>query len=178
MPELEYWTFGAEVPQDQMGINLGAPGDRRDPNGKMWLEHPEVGGPSTKVKVSIEPKDTTIFRLHSTTVKAGDLKWIGGSGLKGAESVTIALKENGSYKVKLHFMEPKDIGAGKRLFDVKLQGETVLSKLDVAKSSGGSRKTMAKEFTIAVKDVELRLEFVPHTEEPSILSGVEWRLLP
>ena len=178
MPELEYWTFGTEVPHEQMGINLGAPGDRRDPNGKMWLEHPEVGGPSTKVKIAIEPKEATIFRLHSTTVKAGDLKWIGGSGVKGAESVIIAMKANGNYKVKLHFMEPEDIGAGKRLFDVKLQGETVLPKLDVALSTKGSRKTMVKEFTVAVKDQALRLEFLPHTEEPAILSGVEWHLLP
>ena len=144
----------------------------------MWVEHPEVGGPSTKIKVAIEPKGTAVFRLHSTTVKSGDLKWIGGSGLEGPESVTVAMKENGRYQVKLHFMEPKNIGAGKRLFDVKLQGETVLPKLDVARSSGGSRKTIVKEFTVAVEDKALRLEFAAHTEQPPILSGVEWHLLP
>ena len=54
MPELEYWTFGAEVDSQQMAINLGAPGDRRGPNGKMWLEYPEVGGPSAKIDLSFE----------------------------------------------------------------------------------------------------------------------------
>ncbi|MFP6899867.1 MAG: PQQ-binding-like beta-propeller repeat protein, partial [Opitutales bacterium] len=119
MPELEYWTFGAKVPQEQMAINLGAPGDRRGPDGKMWLEYPEVGGPSTKIDLTIEPKDASIFRLHSATVKSGDLKWIAGSGLEGVKSVSIRMRENGRYQVKLHFMEPEDIEAGKRMFDVR-----------------------------------------------------------
>ena len=92
--------------------------------------------------------------------------------------MTIAMEENGSYKVKLHFMEPKEIGAKKRVFDVMLQGETVLPELDVAHAAGGSRKAIVKEFTVTVKDQILRLEFSAHTEQSAILSGVEWRRLP
>ncbi|MDC0050939.1 PQQ-binding-like beta-propeller repeat protein, partial [Verrucomicrobia bacterium] len=35
MPELEYWTFGASAKPGQLAINLGAPGDRRAPDGKL-----------------------------------------------------------------------------------------------------------------------------------------------
>jgi hypothetical protein len=178
MPELEYWTFGAEVDSQQMAINLGAPGDRRGPNGKMWLEYPEVGGPSAEVDISFEPKDATVFRLHSTAVKSGDVKWIGASGLEGAESVVIAIKDNGDYQVKLHFMEPEDIGAGKRVFDVALQGETVLRELDVARVAGGYRKAIVKEFAVTVRDQSLRIGLSPKGERPAVLCGVEWHEKP
>ena len=178
MPELEYWTFGAEVDSQQMAINLGAPGDRRGPNGKMWLEYPKVGGPSVEVDISFEPKDATVFRLHSTAVKSGDVKWIGASGLEGAESVVIAIKDNGDYQVKLHFMEPEDIGLGKRVFDVALQGETVLRELDVARVAGGSRKAIVKEFAVTVRDQSLRIGLSPKGERPAVLCGVEWHEKP
>jgi hypothetical protein len=161
-----------------MAINLGAPGDRRGPEGKMWLEYPEVGGPSTKVNLTIEPKETSIFRHHSTTVKTGDLKWIAGSGLEGIKSVTIPMKENGIHRVKLHFMEPEEIGSGKRVFDVSLQGKTVLPGLDLSGLTGGSRKGIVKEFTVEVKDQILRMDFSSRTEQPAVLSGVEWQRLP
>jgi outer membrane protein assembly factor BamB len=178
MPELEYWTFGTEVTQEEIAINLGAPGDRRGPNGKMWLEYPQVGGPSTKVEISIEPKDAPRFRLHSTTVKEGDAKWIAASGLAGARVITVPVKKNGDYKVKLHFMEPEDIGVGARVFDVALQGKTVLNELDVALDAGGSRKAMVKEFATTVRDRILRLELSQKGKLPAILSGVEWHRLP
>jgi outer membrane protein assembly factor BamB len=178
MPELEYWTFGAEAKSNKMAINLGAPGDRRDPDGRMWLEYPEVGGPSTKVDVSIEPKDASVFRVHSTAVESGELKWIAASGLEGAKSVRIAIKENGNYQVKLHFMEPKNIGAGKRVFDVALQGETVLSKLDVVDAAGGYRKAIVKDFNVAVQDNVLKIELFPQGKQAAVLSGIQWHSKP
>ena len=51
--------------------------------------------------------------------------------------MVVGIKDNGDYRVKLHFMEPRDFGSGKRVFDVSLQGETVLSELDVARAAGG-----------------------------------------
>ncbi len=43
-----------DVPIRSIGINLGAPGDRKADNGTLWLEYPVVGGPSPKVPVSID----------------------------------------------------------------------------------------------------------------------------
>ncbi|MGE4550812.1 MAG: malectin domain-containing carbohydrate-binding protein, partial [Opitutales bacterium] len=89
-----------------------------------------------------------------------------------------SIKENGNHRVKLHFMEPEEIGSGKRVFDVSLQGETVLSDLDLSHLAGGSRKAIVKEFEVEVKDQILRMEFSTHTELPAVLSGVEWHRLP
>ena len=178
MPELEYWTFGTEVPPNQMAINFGAPGDRRGPNGKMWLEYPEVGGPSTKVNVTITPKTSATFRLHSTAVHSGDLKWIAASGLQGATRVNIAVKENGNYRVKLHFMEPKNLKAGQRVFDVALQGKTMLRNLDIVKVADGARRAIAKEFAVTIQDKSLHIDLTPQGKKPPVLSGVEWHHKP
>ena len=43
MPEAELWTFNDRQPEglsERIGINLGAPGDRRDADGTLWLEYP------------------------------------------------------------------------------------------------------------------------------------------
>jgi hypothetical protein len=75
-------------------------------------------------------------------------------------------------------MEPEDIGVGARVFDVALQGKTVLNELDVALDAGGSRKAMVKEFATTVRDRILRLELSQKGKLPAILSGVEWHRLP
>src|SRR5438105_387245 len=55
--EAEMWTFtgantDAEQHVERIGINLGAPGDRVDEKGTLWLEYPSVGGKSPSVKVA------------------------------------------------------------------------------------------------------------------------------
>ena len=176
MPQLEYWTFGAQVPEEEVAINFGAPGDRRGPGGKMWLDFPEAGSPSVKVEVEIKPKGTEVFRHHSSRVKSGELKWIGASGLEGVEEVAIKLKDNGPYRVKLHFMEPEYIQATQRVFDVSLQGKTVLPKLDIAKTAGGQHRGITREFKVAVQDQTLKINLKAHGQAKPVLSGVEWEL--
>jgi len=144
----------------------------------MWLEYPEVGGSSAKVDVSYKPDDASVFRLHSAAVNSGDMKWVGASGLRGASSVVIDIERNGQYQVKLHFMEPDEVGVGKRVFDVSLQGKTVLRELDVARVAGGSRKAIVREFFVAVSDQELRIELAPKGERSAVISGVEWHEIP
>ncbi|MEX0718597.1 MAG: PQQ-binding-like beta-propeller repeat protein [Planctomycetaceae bacterium] len=57
MPEGEAWTFSAakRIESPRVGINFGAPGDRRAPDGTLWLEYPETGGPSPSLTVKVSP---------------------------------------------------------------------------------------------------------------------------
>ena len=178
MPQLEYWTFGAKVPEDEVAINFGAPGDRRGPEGKLWLDFPEAGSPSVKVDIKIEPKSAEVFRHHSSRIKSGQLKWVGASGLKGVEQVRIKLKENGQYRVKLHFMEPEHKEAGHRIFDVSLQGEKVLPKLDIAQAAGGRNLVISREFNATVEDGTLMINLQSHNATKPILCGVQWLKAP
>lgn len=78
-----------------------------------------------------------------------------------------------SYRVVLHFAELKDVRPGDRVFDVKLQGETVLKDLDVIQEAGGPGVALVKE----IKGVEARdtltLELVPRADSPPIISAME-----
>jgi len=63
------------------------------------------------------------------------------------------------------------------VFDVKLQGKTVLRKLDVVKESGGRMHALVKTFHVDVAE-DLIIDLVaakkkPGVTEMPVLSGVE-----
>jgi outer membrane protein assembly factor BamB len=152
MPEAEMWTyFGTgelEGPIQRVGINFGGAGDRRAEDGTLWLEYPSVGGQSPAVSVTITPPDAELFRRHSSTV-SGKASWITSSGLKGASEVAVGLNtgpHSRNYTVRLYFAEPDPLKAGQRIFDVEIEGKTVVTNLDVCAEAGGPRRTLIKEF--------------------------------
>jgi outer membrane protein assembly factor BamB len=173
-PEAEYWTFGATFREGQLGVNFGAPGDRRAPNGTLWVDFPSVGGPSKEVPVVIEPKRPDVFRLHASAVTATELPWIAASGIVGARRLTIKLADERPRRVNLHFCEPDaDCDPGERRFDVSIQGEKVVDGLDVVKAAGGPRRGVVKSFRTTPRDGEIVIELAPLGPQPAIISGLE-----
>ena len=78
-----------------------------------------------------------------------------------------------SYDVVLHFAELEDVKPGERVFDVKLQGETVIAGLDVVKEAGARNVALVKRIPgIQARD-KLTLELVPHAAKPAIISAME-----
>jgi len=154
MPEVEMWTFNTlslgEEPVRRLGINFGAPGDRRGPDGRLWLEYPSVGGPSPNIPVQVTPERPEWFRRHSSRVSGAGLKWVAASGAKGLTSVTITLdkkaEQDRSYTVALYFVEPEKAQPGERVIDVALQGKQVLVDLDIIKEAGRPNHLIVKEF--------------------------------
>lgn len=180
MPEAEMWTFwgvtDVKAPVRRVGVNFGAPGDRRDDEGIYWVEHPSVGGKSPSLSVSVDKGDP--FRLHSSRI-AGPLPWVAASGLKGLKSVTLTLdkdaKAEGEIDVRLVFAEPDDVEAGARVFDVSIQGETVLKDFDIAAEAGGPRRSLVKEFKGVKAGRELKVSFSSARKSPPVLCGLEVR---
>jgi hypothetical protein len=110
-------------------------------------------------------------------VEGDGLKWVAASGARGLTGVSITLAKNGAperlYTVRLHFLEPDGNAAGKRVFDVAIQGQTVLQGLDVAREAGGPKRPLVKEFTgIKAGDV-LKLVLKPSSGGASVLCGIE-----
>ncbi|HSG71513.1 MAG TPA: malectin domain-containing carbohydrate-binding protein, partial [Planctomycetaceae bacterium] len=173
MPEAEFWTFGGTLKQGRTGINLGAPGDRRDENGTLWLDVPSTGGESAKISVRFEPERPGIFRHHASTVQEGDLPWVAASGLEGIERITIDVEQDKSYEVRLIFLEPENLEDGERVFDVSVQGELVLDDFDVRQSAGGSDRSLSRTFLTNSVAGKITLEFRASTERGAILSGIE-----
>ena len=106
MPELELWTIdnAAVVQQksdrvEHLGINLGAPGDRRDANGVSWLEFPVVAGDSPNFDIAIRG-DYTTFQDYPATLKGAETPWISASGVQGLSQLRVGLKPSSSYQLK------------------------------------------------------------------------------
>jgi len=75
---------------------------------------------------------------------------------------------NGLCRVTLKFSEPHYDSAGKRAFDVKVQGQTLITNLDIFATVGKNR---ALDFTftnVTVTNGWLDIDFVPRIEFPSI----------
>ncbi|MBN2317282.1 MAG: PQQ-binding-like beta-propeller repeat protein, partial [Sedimentisphaerales bacterium] len=96
MPEVAYWTFdyyrcpSEPKPVRQVGINLGAPGNRYMKNGTLWLEFPSVGGPSPDVPVRAEYDQPQWYRHHTWRVE-GEYNWIGASGVTGLREMRVRM---------------------------------------------------------------------------------------
>lgn len=101
MPEMEMWTysqFGLDGQEGdritRIGINFGAPGDRRAEDGTLWVEYPSVGGDSPGLPVTVTAKGTNnYYRRHASQFSgggAGVLPWVASSGLRDCETITIA----------------------------------------------------------------------------------------
>lgn len=202
MPENEYWTFNNYHLDDsrkddepnsgepnsgepsptvrRIGINFGAPGDRRAPGGTLWLDYPSVGGPSPNIRISTDAKPNC-FRRHSLRIKASAEEkgptWVAASGMEIAGRIELELgpaKAQRLYTVRLHFCEPSEtVKPGERVFDVALQGQTVIEGLDPLADGGGACISVIKQFEkIAVND-KLTIELTPKGKLSPVISGVE-----
>ncbi len=188
MPDVEMWTFNqfdASVePIRRLGLNLGAPGDRMADNDVLWIEYPLVGGLSPRgLKIETSPKAPQVFRRHSSQMQAKDYEWVAASGMLGLRKLDVQLIPESDrtgkpwlYTVRLFFAEPDDLAAGRRVFDVTVQGKPIASGLDVIKQAGGPRRLLTKTAKgVAVKDV-LSIALTPAASsklaEP-MLCGVE-----
>ncbi len=64
-----------------------------------------------------------------------------------------AFEQPRPYTVRLYFAEIEECEPGQRVFNVSLQGRTVLENFDIAREAGGANRTVVREFKgINVKD--------------------------
>lgn len=195
-PDAEMWTYN-HFPWDgqpvrRVGLNFGAPGDRTDKNGTLWLEFPSGGSPSPNLPVAISPDPISYFCRHSAEVRepAKDTaaaseanrqhakKWVAASGLIGVKRLAVTLAKDGverNYTVRLHFAEPNPLKPGERVFDVLINGERVVEGLDVAAESGVLTPLVKEAPNVRVAN-DLVITFLkskPESEHDVIISGIE-----
>jgi len=174
MNDVECWTFGANLTPGRVGLNFGAPGDRRAESGTLWLDYPSVGGPSPDIPVKILPEKPHYFRHHSSRIQGGNgPAWIAASGVVGAREIAIAAP-SASYTVRLHFAEPLDLQPGERVFSLGLQGKEILKDFDIVKATGGPHRAIVCTFKgVPVKD-RLTVTLTPAAgSKPALLCGIE-----
>jgi len=174
-----YSSVGATTPVAHMAINLGAPGDRKDASGRIWLAYPRPApsGPETGLDLKLDLKQEfvkgggfqSISEVSTAALKGENTPWLYTSWAQGLTRCTLPLlgKDDApaKYNLRLHFADlTKSARPGERIFDVKVQGKTVLEKLDIGAASG--RATIREVSDIVVSD-NLVIELVPQHENPS-----------
>ena len=168
------WGPGDAAAIRRVGINLGAPGDRMTDAGTLWLDYPSVGGPSPAPAISTEPEKPDFYYHHSVWIAGGQgWPWVAASGARGLRRLTLSgLQKDLRFTVRLFFADPEHASAGKRIFDVRLQGEPVLRRFDPAAESGGKMRAVVKEIAQVRSEGTLLVELAPEVGE-TILSGIE-----
>jgi outer membrane protein assembly factor BamB len=180
---------GSMTPVKRLAVNFGAPGDRKDASGKIWLSYPRPYKGRLVMDLKIEAKllkGGKYFARNSDFLKTGaaNIPWVYASGAKGVTECSIPLLARNDkpqlYTVILHFAEPDRAASGKRIFDVSLQGKECLKKFDIAAQPGATRRVIVKVFrgirvtkalTIGLKPADLTKDGT--SKFPPVISGVE-----
>jgi hypothetical protein len=154
----------------------------------MWFGYPRPALPSDRAAMGFSFKLTTeffegggYFRQNSEAqpVTGTDNPWIFSSCIRGLKRCIIPVLDEDEqpteYTVRLYFAELENAKADSRVFDVKLQGRTVLADFDLPKEARGSHKAVVKEFSGIRISRNLVIELTPNGTGNGmpILSGIE-----
>ena len=183
-----YSANGAATPVQHMALNLGAPGDRRDAHGKLWLGYPR---PSSRAGIDLPldlkhafAKDGEFYDFNAESYQTAktDLGWVHASGARGLVHAELPLISAGqpaaSYTVRLYFSALEGDRPGQRVFDVKLQDKTLLKSFDLVAKCGGVKTAHVEEFKNVTVSDRLLIELVPVVDNPSdkqqpVINGIE-----
>lgn len=183
-----YTAEGPTQPVQHMALNLGAPGDRRDAHGKLWLGYPRPASRAgLDLALNLKPKFATngsYFAHNEASFKVAntDTPWIFASGARGLLRADLPLlgknQKPDTYTVRLYFAALEGDQRGQRVFDVKLQDRTVIEGLDVVAAAGGAMRALVREFKNIPVSGNLTLELVPQPpglgkEQMPLLSAIE-----
>ena len=103
MPDIELWSVNSAASVEsagkrieRVGLNFGAPGDRRDADGLLWLEHPATGGPSPPISIEFND-DARYIQHHSSVMTGTELPWVLSSGVENVTDVRIGIQLRDEY---------------------------------------------------------------------------------
>jgi outer membrane protein assembly factor BamB len=145
---------GLATPVNELALNLGALGDRRDASGKLWLAYPR---PSGSLVLQLEGEAAfypggrflqgeSVYAQTSNT----EAPWLYASAADGLRKLSLRLVQPGdgtaTYRVRLAFSEPVHTAPGQRVFDILLQGKVAASDYDIAGAAGGANRAVTAEF--------------------------------
>ena len=175
MPEsFEQWaTWGAVHAEslngkiERIGINFGAPGDRKTRDGTLWLDYPNVGGPSPEIQVQTEPEKPEFFYNHSLWMKGGQgWPWVAASGVKALRSATISGLKSGTYTVRLTFASPDKAA---HVFGVAIQNASAITKLEMPTELTARTETIS-DIQVTNGTLTVQLNAI---DGETLLSGIE-----
>ncbi len=179
-----YSAGGDNTPVRHLAVNFGAPGDRRDQHGTLWVAYPR---PQTvgrleyllPLQVQFAGKEQT-YQVNDQAVVVQDsaVPWVLTSGVRGLKRCDVPLLGDqdaaANYRVNCHFAVLEDSAdATAAAFQIKLQGIVVADSVDVLRDAGGARRELVLTFEHIPVTKNLVLELVPLGEQLPTIAGVE-----
>jgi hypothetical protein len=80
---------------------------------------------------------------------------------------------NGVYTVKLHFAETAQAAAGRRVFNVALNGAPALLGFDIFAQAGGALKALDESFPVSVANGQIQLQFTNGAAGQPLVNSIE-----
>ncbi len=175
---------GPITPVKRLGINFGAPGDKKDDKGELWFGYPR---PITGYGIRFDLKEKVTpnmgyfsYDTRGLEVKGTDKPWLYTSGCLGLSSCKIPLIDeawsvkSSVYTVRVGFY----VNSGDHIFDIKLQNKTVLENFDPMDETSSDKEVVIKEFKGIEVENDLMLELVsdktaPKMDEAPVINFVE-----
>jgi len=165
-----YSAQGSQTPVRHMAINFGAPGDRRDDQGRLWLAFPRprtVGRLEYVFDIAPKLHAGGGYYAHndeSLEIQNTQVPWVYTSGVRGLSRCEIPLrgKDDGpaKYTVKLHFAALNKPEATAPAFDIRIGDEVVAKDVRIVKESGGLRRAWTLTFDDIAVARSLTLQMV------------------
>lgn len=173
-PESAFTALSRSTPNDEevWRINCGLDTSNTiDPAGNLWMRDESYAsfnrwGHTNGFAASStnEIPGTTLQTIYQTH------RW-------GGTDVTYKVElPNGLYQVKLMFAETFWTQSGQRIFDVAIEGVTVLTNHDVYAEVGGNASD-DHTYTVTVNDNVLDITFPVVTVDNAMISGIEVRVI-
>lgn len=147
MPDVDLWSVntaasvksqGTRV--ERVGINFGAPGDRRDAQGLLWLEHPVAAGDSPPISIEVN-NDARYYRHHSSTMSGAESPWIAASGIENVTDVRIGMKlrDESDLESGISISDSDDDAEESEEGDIRLRSRSLKLGEDTGRPSVGLR---------------------------------------
>lgn len=167
---------------DLYRVNCGGK-DYRDSNGFLWSADQKYsrgnwgwrswGMAYTNVEDEIGSFGRSCDRIRNTREQGLLQTFRYGKGRLAYEFPA----DDGEYRMELYFSEPwygcaGENAEGWRLFDVDVNGETVLSRMDIWSEAGGADRAVRKQLTISAVNGKIVLDFPMTYSNQAVIQAV------
>lgn len=157
-------TLNVSGPEVLYRVNAGG-SDYTDVDGNLWVA--DTGfynlGSTMSISQTVQIAGTNLDELYRSE------RWDSPQTPEMTYSFPVA--PGGTYRVRLHFAEIFWSLPGRRIFDVAIEGQTLLSNYDIV-ASVGALTADVHEFVTQVVDGSLDIQFIHGVENPKI-SAIE-----
>jgi hypothetical protein len=167
---------GPSLPVKHLYLDLGGTGDRRSAKGDMWLKPNRVQNHylllGHDIKLTMYEGGGNVQRTSQyTPIENTDVPFVFATAVRGLKQCVVQLTKPGApkqaYTVRLGFAALPGDKPGQRVFDVKINGKTVLTSFDIMKEARRADRAVWKEFNVTLGQ-SLTVEMVPKSDKLSV----------